>query len=68
LLHYGYIDPRLRRFILCCDDARFINHSDTPNIVPEFDEGGYGIDVAARDIAEGEEITADYGIVEGARP
>jgi hypothetical protein len=37
LLHYGYIDPRLRRFILCCDDARFINHSNTPNIVPKCD-------------------------------
>jgi SET domain-containing protein len=68
LLHYGYIDPRLGRFILCCDDARFINHSDTPNIAPEFDEEGHGIDIAVRDIAEGEEITADYGIVEGARP
>jgi hypothetical protein len=26
LLHYGYIDPRINRFILCCDNARFINH------------------------------------------
>jgi len=34
LLHYGYIDRRLNRCILCCDDARFINHSDEPNIRP----------------------------------
>jgi hypothetical protein len=35
LLHYGYIDPRLNRYILCCDDARFINHGDSPNIRPD---------------------------------
>ena len=22
VLHYGYLDPRLGRFILCCDNAR----------------------------------------------
>ena len=38
LLHYGYIDPRLNRFILCCDNARFINHSNVPNIAPDFDD------------------------------
>src|SRR5437667_8074505 len=32
MLHYGYVDPRLGRFILCCDDYRFLNHSATPNI------------------------------------
>jgi SET domain-containing protein len=68
LLHYGYIDPRLGAFILCCDGARFINHSDTPNIAPDFSQDRHGIDIAVRDIATGEEITADYAIVEGSRP
>src|SRR5262249_23012994 len=36
LLHYGYIDPRLHRYILCCDDTRFINHSDSPNVCSDF--------------------------------
>lgn len=68
MLHYGYIDPRFNRFILCCDDCRFINHSDTPNVRSDFDLDRYGIDVAVRDIAAGEEITVDYGLVEGSRP
>jgi hypothetical protein len=58
LMHYGYVDPRLNRFILCCDDARFINHSDAPNVGPDLTDDVYGIDVA-RDIEHGEEITVD---------
>lgn len=68
LLHYGYIDPRLGRFILCCDDYRFANHSDTPNLRPDRQSDRYGIDIAARDVAEGEELTVDYELVEGRRP
>jgi SET domain-containing protein len=68
LLHYGYIDHRLKRFILCCDDARFINHSDSPNVGVRFDLDRYGVDIALRDIAAGEEITVDYQLVEGGRP
>lgn len=68
MLHYGYIDRRLGRFILCCDDGRFMNHSETPNVrnVPGSDP--YGLDVAARDIEPGEELTMDYEWLEGARP
>jgi hypothetical protein len=68
LLHYGYIDPRLNRFILCCDDARFINHSDTPNLRTDFTMDRYGADIAIRDIVIGEEFTIDYLDVEGFRP
>jgi SET domain-containing protein len=68
LLHYGYVDARLKRYILCCDDARFINHSDAPNLCSEFEEDSHGIDVAVRDIEEGEEITLDYRFVEGGKP
>jgi hypothetical protein len=63
LLHYGYVDARSRRYVLCSDDARFLNHSDAPNL-----RGELGRDVAVRDIAPGEELTVDYGVVEGARP
>ena len=68
LLHYGYIDPRTNRYILCCDDARFLNHSDEPNLVSDFSVDCYGVDRAARDIAVNEELTVDYALVEGKRP
>ncbi len=68
MLHYGYIDPRVNLFILCCDDYRFINHSDTPNVSVDPGADRYGVDVAARDIDAGEELTVDYGLVEGFRP
>jgi SET domain-containing protein len=68
LLHYGYVDARLRRFILCCDDCRFMNHSDAPNLRVDYAADRYGVDIAARDIAAGEELTVDYRLLEGARP
>jgi SET domain-containing protein len=68
MLHYGYIDPRRKRFILCCDDYRFLNHSDTPNVQVDTTASPYGIYFAARDIFVGEELTVDYGVVEGTRP
>ena len=68
LLHYGYIDPRLERYILCCDDARFLNHSDDPNLESDFTGERHGVDIAIRDIAAGEEMTVDYVRVEGQRP
>jgi SET domain-containing protein len=45
---YGYVDLRLKRYILCCDEARFISHSDTANLRPDFARDRYGVDVAAR--------------------
>jgi len=68
LLVYGYLDPRLKRFILCCDDARFINHSATPNLRPDFARERHGVDVALREIAAGEELTVDYALVDGILP
>lgn len=66
--HYGYIDPRLQRFILCADDYRFANHSATPNVAADLSQSPYGIDRAVRDIDADEELTVDYAAVEGARP
>jgi hypothetical protein len=56
LLHYGYIDNRRGRFILCCDDARFVNHRDNPNVAPHHGTDRYGVDIAVRSTRAGEEI------------
>lgn len=51
---YGYREGNT--IILCGDDARYFNHSKTPNC-----RSGYGTEtVAIRDIAAGEELTDDY--------
>jgi SET domain-containing protein len=59
--HYGYLDKNLKRVVLCFDDARFVNHSDTPNLLTDYAQDPHGLDVALRDIAAGEELTMDYG-------
>ena len=58
--HYGYLDRNVQRIILCFDDARFVNHSGTPNIATDYAQDPYGLDVALRDIAGGEELTMNY--------
>lgn len=65
LLHYGYVDKNLNRYVLCCDDARFLNHSSSPNLETDYTSDAHGIDRAAKDIAPGEELTVDYGQFEG---
>ena len=59
--HYGYLDRNVKRIILCFDDARFVNHSDSPNVATDYARHSHGLDVALRDIAAGEELTMDYG-------
>lgn len=56
---YTYLDQRLRKLVLCGDDARFFNHSDAPNC-HDFPDADGGTTVAARDIERGEELTSDY--------
>lgn len=65
LLHYGFVDERLGRYVLCCDDARFLNHAPNPTLVQDLSSERHGVDRAARDIAVGEELTVDYGTFEG---
>jgi len=60
LLHSGYVDWALRRFILCCDDARVLNHSPCPNLLTDRKADRHGVNRAARDSAAGEELTVDY--------
>ncbi len=53
---YSYWSPEHQAYVLCGDDARFMNHSDTPNT----SEGCDRCTVAVRDIAAGEELTCSY--------
>lgn len=58
---YAYLDVRLKKYVICGDDARFVNHSDTPNLVETYIIGQeHGVDMASREIREGEELTCDY--------
>jgi SET domain-containing protein len=64
LLKHTYLNPRSGLYVVCGDDARYMNHSDAPNTADVgYDEGvvnGEGITVAARDIEQGEELFSDY--------
>lgn len=53
---YAYYDPQRQTYLLCADDARFMNHSAEPNVSPTVDDRCW----ALRDIAAGEELTCNY--------
>jgi len=50
-----------RLWILCGDNARHFNHSDSPNTLSL--GVGFGDDVAARDLPAGVELTTDYALI-----
>ena len=59
--HYAYLSKRTRRYVLHADNARFQNHSDTPNLLSVPVSGQVeDLDIAYRDIACGEELTTNY--------
>jgi len=58
MLKYCYRDRETGQYVLCADDARFLNHSDQPNTVDM--PGPEGCTIATRDIPIGEELTCDY--------
>lgn len=58
-LHYCYLDEKTDKYVLCFDDARFMNHSETPTI-QDGEPYGCDSDIAAQDIYEGEELTYNY--------
>ena len=64
MLNYAYRNLRTGLYVLCGDDARFFNHSETPNTEDleseEHQVNGEGVTVASRDIHVGEEIVSDY--------
>jgi len=57
-LRYAYKNKNSGNYILCADNARFLNHCDNPNLIS--DNPDEEIDIAARDIQVGEELTVDY--------
>ncbi len=58
LTKYSYIDAK-GDYILSWDHGRFVNHCCHPNTITT----GYGFEIAIRDIAPGDEITDDYGLL-----
>ena len=62
--YYSYLNNKAE-FVLCGDDARYINSSDNPNTRDEttfWDKliGSEGISLASKDIKKGEELTSKY--------
>lgn len=57
--HYAYFDENYDKYVLCSDDARFFNHSDSPNCMDKIVDGD-DLTIALRDIEAGEELTSDY--------
>jgi SET domain-containing protein len=64
---YGVLSLDRGSIYLGGDHTMFLNHSPTPNLVPrdEVLRNAEGVVVAARDIAAGEELTIDYGTIDG---
>ena len=61
--NYAYLNAKTNKYILCFDDARFFNHSDDPNILDiESPDDEEGMNIADKDIQEGEELTCDYKV------
>jgi len=58
--HYAYKSLKDQKYVLCCDNARFTNHSEYPNTIHDQDIKGQVI--AAKDIEIGEEITTNYKV------
>lgn len=59
-LNYSYLEATTMEYVFCFDDARFFNHSDTPNTKSRSGQDDDEFDVAVRNIARGEELTCDY--------
>ena len=61
ILNYSYRNKYTGLYVLCGDDARFFNHSETPNTEDiGYDQVGEGVTTAARDIQPGEELVSNY--------
>ena len=59
LIVYGYYEESLRSIVMCMDNARFCNHSFTPNSGPTPVNEPL-CSIALRNIEAGEEILEDY--------
>lgn len=63
---YAYYSPQSHNWVLSLDNDSFTNHSQTPNTTSDCQQivNGECVTVAIRDIMVGEEITADYSLME----
>ena len=52
---FTYWDKKQKRLVYPLDNTKYLNHSCEPNVLNKGD-----IDIAARDIKSGEELTYDY--------
>jgi uncharacterized protein len=63
-LNYAYLSIKSGKYVLCTDDARFINHQIHHNATCRVPEGHASTEAlecfATRDIWPGEELTNDY--------
>ena len=57
---YAYFHDFLKGYVLCGDDSRFFNHSETPSCLDEQPDGVTNCTSALRDIEIGEELTSNY--------
>jgi uncharacterized protein len=61
VLKYSYYDDDEGKYVLCGDDARHFNHSETPNTGNGCEQNGTeNATIAICDIRAGEEITCNY--------
>ncbi|MET0638572.1 MAG: SET domain-containing protein [Hyphomicrobium sp.] len=66
LLDHVYLNDATGQFVLCADNARFMNHASDPNTEGVHEAGAVeGYDIATRDIRAGEEMTCDYRTFDG---
>jgi SET domain-containing protein len=62
VLKYSYRERSSRLYVLCGDDARFFNHSETPNCIDLESASDGNITKARVDITAGTELTCDYSL------
>ena len=63
LEHYCEYFPESGLLVLSGDGDRYTNHADAPNTGVAGENGPEAQVLALRDIAPGEEITCDYGVI-----
>ena len=56
-----YATKNNNKYMLCCDNARFMNHSLKPNIKSL---GSFKDNIAIKNISKGEELTIDYNTID----
>ena len=59
---YSYREASSGLYVLCGDDARFFNHSETPNCIDIMNAGLSDVTRSIVDIRPGEELTCNYAL------